>query len=634
MLNPQTQQAGSNPQLQATDGTPLNPLAVNLAKAIRLQEGGGKVDYGAVGDSGTSTGAYQFHGNNFKAWAQQYGLNPSDFSPTNQDKVAYARINDLLKQGRAPSEIAAMWNGAKEVGGKMMPINPAYVEGVKKYYSQIVGSGTTQQPQSQATAFADSSQTQQAPTSSEAALTGIPVVDSIANFLFPIAGDIEQDVTGKSKKSGLQQAGDLGLSLLPFIPGLGEVGEGARAAEAGGGLITKLLGSKLAQGAAVGYGAGALGNLSAGQSLGQAISPNLGTLGGAATGGLANTLLPKIFGPFARNMTRGGAQAGLEDSMAQEAGRLKPTQKLMAEMPNGGRDAVATIARTPDAIPQVVDNHHFDTTAGQAIMGKRASSLSELRAAALGKMGVTFSLKDLGAAATQNAEKQFADAPDKLQQVEKIGATLTEYARNYGGDTVSPLAMEKIKEANPYGSPIARAARKALEDSTKASGAPDLQILNKEIQKHIHAQQILAKMQGQVVKGGRLGNMLKRGGFGLIGTIVGGALGGGWLGDIAGALSGDSLAKMMAAWQARTAFSSPVQEAILERLAIEDPAIVQQYIKYVGKAGAVIPQRAAPTTTGAGSSLRRLLLTSAARLPAMASSNPNSGTSTTSLSQP
>lgn len=143
-MSPQTPQAGSNQTIQATDGTPLNPLAVNIAKAIRHTESGG--DYNAVGDNGQSHGAYQFNKDNFKNWAKEYGLNPDDFSPTNQDKVAYARINSLLEKGRAPSEVAAIWNGAKYENGKYEAINPQYVERVKQSYGSIVGQPQGYQP--------------------------------------------------------------------------------------------------------------------------------------------------------------------------------------------------------------------------------------------------------------------------------------------------------------------------------------------------------------------------------------------------------------------------------------------------------------------------------------------------------
>lgn len=136
-MPPETQQ-GQLPQDSsntyiATDGSRLNPTAVLLAKSIRKVES--NHDYNAVGDSGESHGAYQFNKDNFNTWAQQYGLDPNDMSPVNQDRVAYTRINDLLEKGLKPSEVAAIWNGAKATSTGYQAINPQYVEKVKSAYT-------------------------------------------------------------------------------------------------------------------------------------------------------------------------------------------------------------------------------------------------------------------------------------------------------------------------------------------------------------------------------------------------------------------------------------------------------------------------------------------------------------------
>ena len=60
----------------------------------------------------------------------------------------------------------------------------------------------------------------------------VDAVKNVGNFLFPIAGDIKDDIQGKSTKTALQQTGDAALSILPFIPGLDVIGEGARGADA------------------------------------------------------------------------------------------------------------------------------------------------------------------------------------------------------------------------------------------------------------------------------------------------------------------------------------------------------------------------------------------------------------------
>ena len=146
--------------IQAKDGTQLDASVVNLARAIRTQESGN--DYTKSGDAGTSLGAYQFNnGNapvpkggvpaNFQTWAKQYGMDPSDFSPINQDKVAYARLKDLKDQGLTPAQAAAVWNGGMGVkdnwqdhkgtvtiNGKQISYDtPAYVDKVINTFKAI-----------------------------------------------------------------------------------------------------------------------------------------------------------------------------------------------------------------------------------------------------------------------------------------------------------------------------------------------------------------------------------------------------------------------------------------------------------------------------------------------------------------
>lgn len=112
------------------DFTNLDPQVVSLAKAIRQTESGG--DFNAIGDQGTSKGAYQFHNDHFEKWATQYGLDPKDFSPVNQDKVAYARMKDLKDQGYHAGEIAAMWNGSHLENGRPVANHPDYITKVQK----------------------------------------------------------------------------------------------------------------------------------------------------------------------------------------------------------------------------------------------------------------------------------------------------------------------------------------------------------------------------------------------------------------------------------------------------------------------------------------------------------------------
>lgn len=143
-----------------TNTQPIDQTALNLSRAIRDAEGG---DYNNTsGDAGTSAGAYQWNNGkiplkpgevpaNFKSSAQSLGLDPNDFSQTNQDHVAYEEIKKDLDSGLTQSQIAAKWNSGLTTGwenhvgdvvinGKTVHYDtPAYVNKVKESYLKYSG---------------------------------------------------------------------------------------------------------------------------------------------------------------------------------------------------------------------------------------------------------------------------------------------------------------------------------------------------------------------------------------------------------------------------------------------------------------------------------------------------------------
>jgi hypothetical protein len=132
---------------------PTDKDALNLTHAIALAESGsgGKPNYNAVGDNGTSHGAYQWQPGNYEAAAREAGFDPTDFSPETQDKVAYAQIKKYKDAGYDPGQIASLWNsgspdnwknhsGTTTINGKEIAYDtPAYVGRVKQNYQQIIG---------------------------------------------------------------------------------------------------------------------------------------------------------------------------------------------------------------------------------------------------------------------------------------------------------------------------------------------------------------------------------------------------------------------------------------------------------------------------------------------------------------
>ncbi len=155
------------------NGNPTDQSLVHLAMSIKGEESGG--DYTKSGDAGTSLGAYQWNNGstpiqkgqlpaNFVAGAKQFGLDPTDFSQENQNKVAYLQMAQMKDKGLQPYEIASSWNsgspdnwqnhsGTATINGQQVKYDtPTYVKNVMAKFTKLQGSasqGTQDQGQPQ-----------------------------------------------------------------------------------------------------------------------------------------------------------------------------------------------------------------------------------------------------------------------------------------------------------------------------------------------------------------------------------------------------------------------------------------------------------------------------------------------------
>lgn len=267
---------------------PVDQQALNLTHAIALAETGsnGKPNYTAIGDNGTSHGAYQWQPGNFAAAATRFGLNPSDLSPENQDKVAYAQVKSYKDQGYTPAQIASLWNsgqpnnyvnhsGSTVINGKSVSYDtPAYVGRVKSNYLSLIGKGNSATAGTEPTSTSDAATTVAAqraslqksglpvsvnpnkaqPTVVGGLLRGLirPLVRGVNTIAEPIekatgtapASEYSNylgDISGFGMKAGqtsTERLKDIGGGALELgalaVPGLGELGAGADAAVEGG----------------------------------------------------------------------------------------------------------------------------------------------------------------------------------------------------------------------------------------------------------------------------------------------------------------------------------------------------------------------------------------------------------------
>lgn len=594
----QTPQAGSN-LIKATDGTPLNPLAVNLAKAIRQQESGG--DYNAVGDNGESHGAYQFNKSNYQNWAKEQGQDPNDFSPVNQDKVAYTRIDNLLKQGRSPSEVAAIWNGAKLVNGKYQAINPSYVDSVKNKYATIVNSNP-QPNQIPANAPEQSNPSNVLGTETANASTGTQpqnkesLLGKVLDFAFPILHDVNDDIKNKSftgsGKSLLQQAGDAGQSALWFIPG---IGEGAEAAIKGAGLLgdvgAKVAGDALG-GAATGYASDVASKLSSGDTnAGSVLTPGIGT----ATGGVLGGVLGKVASKYSKT--------GLIEDTAKSnnsiLGQTKPGSSKLVESFSKDKNPGGLLAQKGINLSHEINPETVSYDVAQHAEGLRndANTLTDTLTEALKRVPGSITATDLETDLINNITSK---APDKITANEQAQIIKDEFAkiRSQYGEQLSAADMNELKKRawnlshfDASTSNLTRNTQRLIGNNLKTSveniatkaGLPEVQAMNEYIGQHLDAaDHLLGKngkggLNGRKAPGGRLGDMLKS----QAGTVLGGTVGlpAGPVGALIGALVGHYGGKVLGSG-IRKIQSSPIKTAMLKRLIQEDPEIVQKIISY------------------------------------------------------
>lgn len=240
--------------------------ALNLTHAIALSESGnnGKPNYNAKGASGEH-GAYQWMPGNFEAGAKAHGLDPNDFSPENQDKVAYAQIKEYKDKGYDPGQISSLWNSGSpnnwqnHSGTNKLGVSydtPAYVKKVQQNYQQLKGTQSGYNP----TPYSKPNNGNPAPDNSVANLPDNPPTkeQSLGNDLVGRTNDagqaISDTMSGKINPiSGILQTvgagagalGDVVNKGLELIPGVKQVenllgqGIGALAKTAPGQAVVK-----------------------------------------------------------------------------------------------------------------------------------------------------------------------------------------------------------------------------------------------------------------------------------------------------------------------------------------------------------------------------------------------------------
>lgn len=541
--------------------------ALNLTRAIAASESGdltGKPNYNVSGKSG-ERGAYQWMPGNFEAAANEAGLNPVDFSPENQDKVAYYQVKKYKDQGLQPWEIASIWNsGSKDNWKDHRGVNkygvkydtPAYVAKVKQHYTALSGNPTPTGIQSIAT---------QGNLPADAASLGNQIGKRFQN----IATAASEAASGRMKapliSAPLQIAGqaaggvgdviNAGLGLIPGFNKVEEViGKGVQAA--------------------------------AGTPLGQEVVKGVTDFSAkhpelskdiAAAGNIA-TLLPagKAVGLAVGSVKTVGAKVGakaaeqaVKTELESALGTTVKGRGLVKNASQRGFDPVQD-AIDHKILPEVVETPDgkflYSTAKADELAGGLETKLEdELRTLAKGGSNKPISLTPARNTAIAEARKEMRFDPELPRVEQRIRDNFDHWTSRFGDkqtldtmidmkrDVRSSLGQKSFFEQSSLDKKAAlytgQGLMRAIEDTAGsrgvkgvlASGAQTtIRETNQTIARLINLRKMLANLEGKAVKNTKSGKVLQEMGANLAGA--GGEFLGGMTGiPFAGTLAGRAL---------------------------------------------------------------------------------------------
>lgn len=555
---------------------PTDQQALALTHALALQESGhnGTPNYNAVGDAGTSKGAYQWQPGNFESAAKTAGLDPNDFSPENQDKVAYSEVKAYKDKGYDPGQIASLWNsgspnnwqnhsGTTTINGKAISYDtPAYVKGVQKYYQQLTqqsqpGSNYNPTPFSNPGAVDFSGETQSAtPTQSPVTLGSIgkgalgllssaekPFIDLAAAPIQGLAKALgkpdpfQQGIGGgqapaqvdplASTAGGVaeQEAGNAAQVGSYFVPG----GEGVVPAVAGGATMGLLQGAgnamsnqdnltdvatQGAEGATIGGGtAGVLG--AAGGLLGKAGEALSGEGAQKALAGLKDAYTSAL------NLTAG--ERGMESATGKDLAKVLVDNGVpLARNDNSTLDASDAITQLQSKLNTL--NDKADPLVATADAKGDLVSLPQILEQ------TQQDIRDMGLSASDTKAKLVSAENQMKDEIEANG---THVIPSVAEDIKQGLQATAFKKGripsdeaatqSDIAYALSKRMRSTLEDVVGSTDkGSEYANINAERSQLVDAVKRLTKLDGvRTVKGGRLGKMAG----GLTGTIIGGSTG-------------------------------------------------------------------------------------------------------------
>jgi len=133
---------------------------------------------------------------------------------------------------------------------------------------------------------------------------------------------------------------------------------------------------------------------------------------------------------------------------------------------------------------------------------------------------------------------------------------------------------------------MASVTRQAVEDTAETNGLPGVAEINKIIAQHEEALKFLNRINGQTIKGGKIGIHVKEGigaaaGY-AAGSAVGGAFGSPTIGAAVGTMAGGAAGNLFSKFLQKFSTGGTISAAAIGRMAAQDPEVVQKFLDYLG----------------------------------------------------
>ncbi len=334
-----------------------------------------------------------------------------------------------------------------------------------------------------------------------------------------VAGDIAQNAlyfTPVGKVAGLAEKGIAGA-----VPAVGKAGAKALA--------------NIGTGVATGYGFDVASKLSSGQD--NVLTPGLGTALGAGAGvlGAGVGVAGAIRGPVAEAERNVKALGKLENY-------YKDVQKVVNKAGGKGIDVKGELAKS-GLLNDVVDSSgHINTQDAMAALNEYIKPQEDVISRSLANEGRRIALTDVEKILKDAVKSSGVEGGALTRALNNVDDDVAGYALRADLDGMVPLSVIHDAKVSKYSTinylnpetkivdkTIARSLKGIVEHNTKSV---DVKALNEELQKHYSTLNLLEKLNGKKVEGGKLGKYFAR----TVGSIVGSHFGP--LGSIVGAEAG------------------------------------------------------------------------------------------------